>query len=113
MNPLRIKGIPSTWSRGDFGAVVRGSDLTLPQEVAETFVKHGVRNADDLVSYVQTFPSSIARDLQWDVTDVFHGLTRLRTQLSGYVADDVLNPPQRHAKGYGAMNPARLKDWLK
>jgi hypothetical protein len=105
MDMLRIKAVQSAAQPGNFGAKVVGRELTLPEKVASAFAAHGVRNATDLVSYLHTFPSAIAADLQWNVADVLRGLDVLSAQLSGLVEDDVLSPPPRPRVHFGARNP--------
>jgi len=109
MDMLKIKAVPSAARPGNFGAKVVGSELRLPESVANAFAAHGVRNATDLVSYLHAFPSAIAADLHWNVRDVLRGLDELSVQLSGFVADEILSPPQRPRVYFGAQNPAGRK----
>ncbi|MGF6809510.1 hypothetical protein OKW30_004636 [Paraburkholderia sp. Clong3] len=93
---------------GDFGAKVTKSELLLPEQVAKALSAQGVRTAAEAVSYLQTFPSFIARELNWDVADVARGLEALRRQLVGVVDDAVLRPGQKPSVSYGALDPRKI-----
>jgi hypothetical protein len=111
MKPLQIDSCDQVATPGDFAAAIDQANcvLLLPREVAQKFVSHGIRTATDLISYLQTFPSASADDLQWSIADVTRGLERLKEQLRGHVDDAILNPPARADHGYGGRNPADLK----
>ena len=109
VEPLRIKATHCKAQPGDFEAAVEGGYLLLPEEVADAFASHGLRNASEVLSYLYTFPSAIAADLHWNVAEVLQALDVLRAKLRGRVDDEVVNPPERPRFGYGALNPALLK----
>lgn len=111
MQPLKIKPIKSAIKRGDFDGIIDESDLALklPERIVSTLKSHGVRTAGEMVSYIETFPSSIAAALEWTVPDVLRGLEGLRSKLSGHVDDAVLNPRKHERHSFGAMNPAIYK----
>ena len=111
MRPLEIRPISSFAKPGDFQASIDEASfvLLLPEDVATPLASHGVRNAAEIVSYVESFPSAIAADLGWTVPDVLQALNRLRDQLRGHVDEAILNSPQRPKHGYGALDPSLLK----
>jgi hypothetical protein len=106
---MKLKPARLDFRPGDFGAAVVGGDLMLPEDIVNVLASHGVRTAAELVSYLQTFPSAVAHELHWTVSDVMKGLTSLGGQLRGYVDDAILNPPQRPKMGYGALDPSTLR----
>jgi hypothetical protein len=54
---------------GDLNAHVQDDKLLLPREVADALRKDGVRTAEDLLSYMTAFPSSVAYQLHWSLLD--------------------------------------------
>src|SRR5271166_5033479 len=96
MNPLKITSGMSEAAPGNFGATVDASNsrLLIPDDLATALASHGIRTATDFVSYVQTFPSAVAMELNWSVSDVLRGLENLKNQLRGHVDDAILNPPE-------------------
>lgn len=109
MNPLQIRAADWPAEPGDFRASVHeASSLLLPRDVASALASHGVRNAAEFVSYVDSFPSAVAAELNWSVADVLNAVSKLRDQLRGHVDEAILSPPRRQ-HGYGALNPSLLK----
>ena len=111
MKPLSITGSDSGATPGDFGACVDGANsrLLLPQELSDKLAAHGIRTASELISYLQSFPTAAAKDLDWSTEDLSRGADRLKDQLRGYVDDSILHPPPRPKHGYGGLNAADLK----
>jgi len=106
VRPLKITGTPDCAQSGDFHAEVTESELRLPQRLANVLTANGIRTAAEAVSFMDSFPSSIAHELQWNISDVATGVNRLRGQLKGVVDDSLLNPPlQIRRRVYGALNP--------
>ena len=106
MGHLRIASNGKPAARGNFGADVAGTTLFLSPEVVSALKSHGVMTAEEFVSYVQTFPTAIAEDLDWDVSDVQRGLAILTSQLRGLIPDDMLDPKDvRGRRPYGALDP--------
>lgn len=109
MPAVIIKADHRPVTSGDFGAVVTKSELRLPEQVAKALSDQGVRTAAEAVSYLQAFPSFIAKELNWDVADVARGLEALRRQLSGVVDDAVLRSGPKPTVSYGALDPRKMQ----
>src|ERR1700757_364476 len=69
---LKIMAAGRPASPGDFGAAIEGSALVLPEEIAAVFRSYGIDDVLGMLAYVDAFPSTIARDLHWSVSDVQH-----------------------------------------
>jgi len=108
MVAVMIKSDHRPVTSGDFGAVVTKSELHLPEPIAKILSDQGIRTAAEAVSFLQTFPSSIAKELNWDVADVARGVEVLRRQLSGIVDDAVLNSGSKPSVSYGALDPRKM-----
>lgn len=105
MTPLRIKPVEAEVEPGDFGIVVKEPDLLVPEAVVHAVPPGDIRTVTDFVSYMDAFPSAVASLLHWSVSDVHHGLGKLRAQLRGHVDDSVVEPVRRPRFAYGALNP--------
>jgi hypothetical protein len=105
---LKIMAAGRPASPGDFGAAIEGSALVLPEEIAAVFRSYGIDDVLGMLAYVDAFPSTIARDLHWSVSDVQHGLGTLRDQLTGHVDQSFLTVKRGPQRSYGALPPA---DW--
>lgn len=107
MQPLKVKPSTERPTPGDFHAHVTDGILYLPKDLADTAQSIGVRTAEDLLSYVTSYPSSIASVLHWSLEDVAKGTALLQSQLKGYVDPIHLNPPTRKELPMGARAPIR------
>jgi hypothetical protein len=96
--------------RGDLHATVSGNKLYVPKAAAQTFGQQGVRTASDLLSYMQTYPSSVAASLHWTAADVSAATDKLRTQLTGKVDISTLDTEQNPTPPLGARDPSGLPD---
>ena len=106
VQPLQIKPVPTRDRRGDLRARVHDGTLLVPERVVVALSPLNVRDAVDLLSYLQAFPSSVASQLGWDTSDVHHALSLLRGQLRGLVDKEILDPPVRTEPSYGALHPS-------
>jgi hypothetical protein len=107
MQPVFIRPMKALYQPGDFAGSVQDGLFYLPEPVFRVVSgQGGVRTAADFVSYLHTFPSAVAAQLNWTVADVQSGLKRVSEQLEGLVAKEVLNPPAQPRRVYGALNPA-------
>ncbi|MBS0224431.1 MAG: hypothetical protein JSR91_27235 [Proteobacteria bacterium] len=93
---------------GDFHARIIGGTLVLPEEVAGPLRRQGVRTAEDLVSYLQAFPSSVADALHWSVGDVRRATQNLKETLRGHIGEEHLDPTSRPNLPTGARDPDDL-----
>lgn len=111
MLPLQLKPLATNTTRaGDFGARVAGDTLLVPQHVLEALEKLAVRNGVELVSFVNTFPSSVASALGWSIDEVAQARTALLKDLQGVLPDDVLNPATSARRGFGAIPPIAIDE---
>ena len=87
LDPL-LKATP-----GDFGAVIDENDgvLRVPLGIGLFIQSCDVRSASDFVC-LEGFSREMANAIEWDISDVEAAFTRLKTQLTGYVPDTILNP---------------------
>lgn len=93
----------------DFGAKVSGTTLLVPENVASALKRLSVRSAEEFVSYLRTFPSALAQELGWDVSEVVKAREALVNELRGIVSDELLDSPPPRRRGYGALNPASFR----
>ena len=91
---------------GDLGARLTGAALSVPPDVATALGRLSVGNAEELVSYLQSFPSAIASALQWTPDEVSEARQKLVAMLRGKVPDALLDPPPAIRRAYGAMDPS-------
>ncbi|WP_459853774.1 hypothetical protein [Dongia sp. agr-C8] len=105
MAPLRILPYDVSSRRGDFQAKLSEDALLLPREVSDAAAQQGIRTAEDLLSYLQAFPTAIASQLQWRNEDVTLATQRLRQQLAGRVNPVHLDQTQRPNPPFGARPP--------
>src|SRR5215831_4280745 len=70
MASVVIEGIDEHPVPGNLKAHFCGNTLLLPKGVVDVLRKDGVRTAEDLMSYIQAFPSGVADSLRWSISDV-------------------------------------------
>jgi hypothetical protein len=93
---------------GDLHARVIDGQMLLPAGIARRFQREGVRTADDLLAYMQAFPSAVAELLQWQPMEVHRAATLLENQL-GTLPRQVGGWPSG-APPLGAFDPDELPD---
>jgi hypothetical protein len=97
-------------SLGDFGVHVTPGGLRVPERLGVVLRRHNVRTAEQLVSYLRTFPGALAQELDWTIRDLLQAQARLVSKLSGRVEPAILEPASRPMVGYGALDPALFED---
>jgi len=90
----------------DFGAEVSGSQLHVPQDVAKALEQLSIRTAEEFVSYLHSFPGTIAATLGWNLQAVLHARDGLVSKLRGIVAEEILEPQPGVRRMYGARAPS-------
>jgi hypothetical protein len=105
---LKIAAGSGQVKAGDFNARVEGDRLVLPKIAADAFAQQDVRTADDLCSYLRTYPSAVATSFHWSNADVVTAIGRLKTVLKGHVSDDLLNGDTTPMPPLGARDPKDL-----
>jgi hypothetical protein len=93
--------------RNDFGVQVREQGLDVPEDLARALAKHGIRDAFNLMQFLYTFPSALARDLGWRLVEVEAARGKLVRQLDvdGRLPSALLRPRVREERGSGARRP--------
>lgn len=94
---------------GNLRAHVCGDRLCLPKEVVAALHGEGVRTAEDLLSYIMAFPSSLAYTLHWSIGDVSNAEAQLCKELQGHVPADRLIRQSRPNPPLGARDPDSLR----
>lgn len=87
---------------GDLKAALAGDRLLVPREVLEALSGQRLRSAEDLHTYLSSFPTSCAKLFHWSVGDCLAAADRLGATLG------LARQPQRPRPGMGAMNPDLL-----
>lgn len=83
------------------------SRLLVPQDLAIALDRLSVRTAEDFVSYLHTFPRTLAALLNWTLEDVIDARSSLISRLHGVVDENILDPPQVQRRTYGARFPVK------
>ena len=91
---------------GDLHADLAGDRLTVPREVLEALSPQRLRSAEELYSYLSSFPTACAALFHWSVSDCLRAASHLHSTLSagGY---SLPTPPEKQP-GMGALDPDRL-----
>jgi hypothetical protein len=108
MASVVIEGMDERPVPGNLKAHVQDNKLLLPNIVVAALHRDGVRTAEDLMSYILAFPSSVADILHWSLVDVERATTKLRRELKGHVSDAHLHPQWRPNPPLGALDPDDL-----
>jgi hypothetical protein len=108
MPTVTIEGVEEKATPGNLNAHLKGNKLLLPKDLARVLREQGVRTAEDLMSYMQSFPSGVAETLHWSMQDVSRATARLRSELRGRVGQDFLQPSRRPNPPLGARDPDDL-----
>jgi hypothetical protein len=96
-------------NKHDFGVEVLGSRLLVPQDLAIALDRLSVRTAEDFVSYLHTFPGTVAALLNWSLEDVIEARSSLISRLHGVVDENILDPPPIPQRTYGARFPVKTR----
>jgi hypothetical protein len=110
--PLIVTPSDAEVSQGDLHATISGNQILIPRAAAQSFDQQGVRTAADLLSFMQTYPSAVAKALNWSDKDVSAATEKLRGQLAGKVDSALLSDPKDNPPlpPLGARDPAELPD---
>ena len=104
-----ILGVVGLQARpGDLAATVQGGRLALPPELAQAFGELAVRSAEDLLAFLETYPSILASKLGWTIEDVERGRRGLVERLRGVVSPELLAGHRGIDRPLGAFDPALL-----
>lgn len=89
----------------DFGIRVSGGQMRVPLEVGAVLQRMHIRNAEEFVSYLLTYPSSFLAHLHWDQQSFLTARNRAIQQLRDHVKPELLEADESFRPGYGAMAP--------
>jgi hypothetical protein len=92
---------------GDLGERVEGDRLLVPADVARSLEGLPVRSAEELIAYLDAFPSALAGALGWQVDDVDRARAGLAEALRGRVDPALLSSEIPFERGMGAFDPRR------
>ena len=84
--------------------------LAIPKILAETCKREGMQTAEELISFMQSFPSTIAGEFHWTIDEVNQATNALKTYLSGIVEVTFLNRPPTIRHGRGIPGPPPFED---
>lgn len=88
----------------DFDLLVSGGNLIVPMELLTAFDRP-VNSAEELVAYLQTFPTAVAQRFGWTSDEVTTAKERLFDRLRRVLPDAMLDPPPAPERRFGAMPP--------
>jgi len=110
--PLIVTPSDAQIGQGDLNATISGNTILIPKAAAQSFGQQGVRTATDLLSYMQSYPSAVAKALNWSDKDVSAATEKLRGQLAGKVDSALLGDPKDDPPlpPLGARDPDALPD---
>jgi hypothetical protein len=93
-------------SHQNFGVEVLGDRVLAPRSVIDLLeTQLGNATAEALLSLAESFPTAIAVQMDWDVSDVAITRDTLVASLDGVVDDAFLRPLEIPKRGYGALDP--------
>ena len=91
-------------SHQNFGVEVSGDKVLAPLSVVNFLKTHSAdATAEALLSMAQSFPTAIAVQMHWEVSDVAKARDTLVAALQGLVDEAFLRPPVPPKRGYGAL----------
>lgn len=100
---LRLQPCTRELAPGHLNARVVGGALEVPRPVAVAMDAHDVRDAAELVSFGQTFPTALGAALGWSPEQARSAIVELAAQLG-------MDPsPARRMVAFGARDPSGLR----
>ena len=90
---------------GDLHATLSGDRLLVPQDVLQALSQQRLRSAEDLYSYLSSFPTTCAYLLHWSISDCVKAAGQLGATLKAG-GQDVSTP--YFERGMGARDPDLL-----
>lgn len=91
--------------KSDFGITVAEGSVEVPALLKNALDRLAVRTAEQLVSFLQAFPSALAVELGWTIADVLRAREAVVRKLKGHLPDAILNPAPIQVRGRGALEP--------
>lgn len=95
--------VPAT--RGDFGALVMGGHLSLPEQLVDALRAADVRSATQLLALARGLPSALEHMLGWSVLELRLAISRLEATLKGELIASALRGAGGTPRGMGARAP--------
>jgi hypothetical protein len=99
---------PTETTPGDFAARLAGNRLMVPEKIAAALAGLSVRRADELLAYLDTFPTAVAAALGWRVEQVLGARKQLVDALRGHVDAELISPRPALERPLGAFDPSEL-----
>jgi hypothetical protein len=90
---------------GNLHTKISGDYIQVPRDILNAVAGQRILTAEDLFSFLETFPSTFMAELGWTFTDCRLAATRLKNQMMdiGYVF-----PQPSEKPAFGAINPNLL-----
>ena len=102
---LQIKEGEGGISRGDFGATVEGSRLSLPAALVSALKQAGVFSAQQMLTFARDLPSGLAELFDWRLDEVRRATNRLEILLRAHLPGGTLRAHHGKSRGMGARTP--------
>ena len=90
---------------GDLHATLSGDTLFVPREVLQALSWQKLRSAEDLYSYLSSFPTACASLFHWSITDCIQAAQHLGAVLKPGGLDTSV---PYFSRGTGALDPDNL-----
>ncbi len=100
---LTLPGAVAT--KADLGVRVEAGTVLLPEDLSRAMERLALRNVEELMAAVVSFPSALARELGWDAGEVRGAAAGLSDRLQGVVDPGLLRADWAEAPPTGARNP--------
>ena len=94
---------------GDFKVVIKDNRLFIHKDTLKAFEDMNLKpkNLLEFISYLQTFPYAIDKNLGWQKGSTRKFYDSWKQELKQYISDEILNfVPEKRA--YGALNQKNL-----
>lgn len=92
----------------NFGAEVTGTKLRVPENIADALKTLRLHTAIEFVSFLQAYPTAVAKALDWKLAEVVQARDTLIKDLRGVLPDGFLETPRRRVV-YGAVDPSTAR----
>lgn len=94
---------------GNFNAKLIGGSLGLPADIVQKLKMIGVKTAEELITFLDNFPTSMQIAIGWSFQDLTLSRVALAEILQDQIHDEILNPRPREDYSFGALDPEHLK----
>ena len=105
---MRIVAEQRQRSADSVGGQVRDDAHAVPADIYDALKKLSVTTAEELVSFLSTFPTAVSEALHLSPEQTELAAGELISQLRGHVDDALLGQDVRFERGMGAFDPSDL-----